>query len=245
MCMHAVDMLDWFFCKSFAFEVIAVKQLFEIEKPAYVGCTMCSGEKFEWDNFPAPIMRSKRGWLLAGGLTLDNVGTAVSLVRPVAVDVSSGIAGPNRLRKKIDQIQAFIKAGNSESLSGVWQCVQLKLIGFHSAVLQTYLNRRVSMSRSLYVEICTACCVGPRRKCFLVDATTFRTNCKWFCKSSSVKKVTIWSHVCCGTWIPCSIWIWWNHFGPIWVSSFLISKCKLEKFFQNSLAFCPTKLLVE
>ena len=96
-----------------------MKHLFEIEKPAYVGCTMCSGEKFEWDNFRVSTMRSKRGWLLAGGLNIDNVGTVVSLVRPVAVDVSSGIAGPDGLRKKIDRIQAFIKAGNSESLSGV------------------------------------------------------------------------------------------------------------------------------
>ena len=43
------------------------------------------------------------------------------------------------------------------------------------------------MSRSLYVEICTACCVGPRRKCFLVDAITFCTNCKWLCQSYSEK----------------------------------------------------------
>ena len=100
-------------------EVIAVKQLFEIEKHAYVGCTLCSGEKFDWDNFQAPTMRSKRGWLLAGGLTPDNVGMAVSLVRPVAVDVSSGIAGPDGIRKDFDRIQAFIKAVNSESLSGV------------------------------------------------------------------------------------------------------------------------------
>ena len=96
-----------------------MKQLFEIEKPASVGCTMCSGEKFDWDNFRAPTMRSKRGWLLAGGLTPDNVGTAVSLVRPVAVDVSSGIAGPDGIRKDFDRIQAFIKAVNSESLSAV------------------------------------------------------------------------------------------------------------------------------
>jgi hypothetical protein len=113
----------------------------------------------------------------------------------------------------------------------------------HWAVLQTYLKRRVSMSRSLYVEMCTACCVGQRRKCFLVVAIIFCINRKWFCKSYSAKTVTNWSQLCCGIWIPSPVWIRWNHFGPIRENSFLISRCKLEICFQNSLTFRRTKSL--
>jgi phosphoribosylanthranilate isomerase len=103
----------------FASEVIAVKQLFEIEEPASVGCTMCSNEKFDSDDFQTPTMRSKRGWVLTGGLTANNVGTASSLLRPVAVDVSSGITGPDGIHKDLDHIRACIKPINRKSFSGV------------------------------------------------------------------------------------------------------------------------------
>ena len=45
------------------------------------------GRAFDWECVP-PIGRP---WLLAGGLTPDNVGAAVTRLRPWGVDVSSGI----------------------------------------------------------------------------------------------------------------------------------------------------------
>lgn len=45
------------------------------------------GEVFDWAAIPA----IPRPWLLAGGLTPDNVGAAIRAARPFAVDVSSGI----------------------------------------------------------------------------------------------------------------------------------------------------------
>lgn len=78
-----------------------------------------SGEKFDWTNFQTPSMRSKGGWLLAGGLTPDNVALAVSLVRPDAVDVSSGIAGPDGICKDPARIKEFIKAVQSQSLTAL------------------------------------------------------------------------------------------------------------------------------
>ena len=85
--------------------------------------------------------------------------------------------------------------------------------------------------------------VGPWRKCFLVDAITFCTNCIWFCISYNMKTLTNWSQMCCGIWILRPVWIHWNYFGPVWVNLFLISKCKLEKFFQTSLTFSWAKSL--
>jgi phosphoribosylanthranilate isomerase len=67
-----------------------------------------SGQMFDWslaDNYPtdAPPM------LLAGGLTPENVATAVRQVRPFGVDVSSGVeASPGR--KDPRKLQAFITA---------------------------------------------------------------------------------------------------------------------------------------
>ena len=81
----------------------------------YLQC--CSGEKFDWTNFRTPSMRG--GWVLAGGLTPENVAKAVSLVRPDAVDVSSGIAGPDGICKDPARIKEFIKAVQSQSLTAL------------------------------------------------------------------------------------------------------------------------------
>lgn len=78
-----------------------------------------SGEKFEWSNFQAPAKCSKEGWLLAGGLTPQNVGVAISLVRPSAVDVSSGIAGADGICKDPALIQAFMDAVHNSSLTNL------------------------------------------------------------------------------------------------------------------------------
>lgn len=55
-------------------------------------------------------MRSKRGWLLAGGLRPENVSEAVAALRPDGVDVSSGICGPDGLRKDPARISAFLSS---------------------------------------------------------------------------------------------------------------------------------------
>ena len=46
------------------------------------------GKSFDWSRVPADLPRPV---LLAGGLTCDNVGSAIRTARPYAVDVSSGI----------------------------------------------------------------------------------------------------------------------------------------------------------
>lgn len=54
-----------------------------------------SGQVFDWTNLTIPQDESLHGWLLAGGLLPSNVGQAVNLASPTAVDVSSGVCGPD------------------------------------------------------------------------------------------------------------------------------------------------------
>lgn len=50
-----------------------------------------------------------KGWLLAGGLSPSNVAQAVSIARPTAVDVSSGVCGPDGLLKDQSKVQEFVR----------------------------------------------------------------------------------------------------------------------------------------
>ena len=48
--------------------------------------------------------------MLAGGLTPDNVGEAIRLLKPNGVDVATGVEFPHTLRKDPILVQAFIRA---------------------------------------------------------------------------------------------------------------------------------------
>ena len=66
-----------------------------------------SGEVFDWTRAP----RIGRPLLLAGGLHADNVASAIAVVRPYAVDVSSGIEtapgikDPVRMRRFVEAVR--------------------------------------------------------------------------------------------------------------------------------------------
>jgi len=64
-----------------------------------------SGKVFDW-SLARPL--SKPVWL-AGGLNAENVGRAIRMIRPFAVDVSSGVESSPGI-KEISRISAFIKA---------------------------------------------------------------------------------------------------------------------------------------
>jgi phosphoribosylanthranilate isomerase len=75
----------------------------------------CSGSAFAWNNFKAPPLCTNKGWLLAGGLNPENVGRAISILRPDAVDVASGIAGTDGIKKDPSRVFAFMEAVRAAS----------------------------------------------------------------------------------------------------------------------------------
>jgi phosphoribosylanthranilate isomerase len=68
-----------------------------------------TGRPFDW----AAVPRLARPLVLAGGLTPGNVREAVRLVRPWAVDVSSGVEDRPGVKSAI-KMQAFIREAKSE-----------------------------------------------------------------------------------------------------------------------------------
>ncbi|KAJ6978301.1 N-(5'-phosphoribosyl)anthranilate isomerase 1, chloroplastic [Populus alba] len=72
-----------------------------------------SGKGFNWTHFELPPIKSKNGWLLAGGIEPENVSEAVSLLKPHGVDVSSGICGSDGINKDQSRIVSFMNAVHS------------------------------------------------------------------------------------------------------------------------------------
>ncbi|KAH7658276.1 Phosphoribosylanthranilate isomerase protein [Dioscorea alata] len=74
-----------------------------------------SGKGFDWEKFRLPPIKSKEGWLLAGGLHADNVYEAVITLKPDGVDVSSGICASDGIQKDPSRISSFMSKVNSVS----------------------------------------------------------------------------------------------------------------------------------
>ncbi|GAQ86031.1 phosphoribosylanthranilate isomerase [Klebsormidium nitens] len=74
------------------------------------GVSAGSGETYDWTNLRLPQGLSKRGWLLAGGLDPTNVAAALGAAQPDGVDVASGVAGLDKIRKDKARVEAFIQA---------------------------------------------------------------------------------------------------------------------------------------
>lgn len=66
-----------------------------------------TGQSFDWD-----LLRDctfTKPWMLSGGLSSENVGDALAILSPAAVDVSSGVEAV-RGEKDIGKIRAFLAA---------------------------------------------------------------------------------------------------------------------------------------
>lgn len=66
-----------------------------------------SGQALDWGRLRVARGAARRGWLLAGGLTAENVGAALSAARPDGVDVASGVAGPDGVLKDAEKVARF------------------------------------------------------------------------------------------------------------------------------------------
>lgn len=92
-----------------------VELLAEIERYAHAAAILFdsyqddrhggTGATFDWSLLPAAVSKP---FILAGGLTPDNVAAAVARVRPYAVDVSGGIEISKGI-KDLTKMQAFLR----------------------------------------------------------------------------------------------------------------------------------------
>ncbi len=71
------------------------------------------GKVFDWTLIPAGLVKPI---VLSGGLDADNVGEAIVRVRPVAVDVSSGVEAAKGI-KDAEKIRAFVAAVRAAQLT--------------------------------------------------------------------------------------------------------------------------------
>ncbi|MBY4675145.1 phosphoribosylanthranilate isomerase [Marinobacterium arenosum] len=76
--------------------------LLDAYRPGVPGGT---GEAFDWARIPAEMPKSL---ILAGGLTPDNVRTAIEQVRPYAVDVSGGVEAAKGIKDQ-QKIEVFMQ----------------------------------------------------------------------------------------------------------------------------------------
>ena len=69
-----------------------------------------SGERFDWRRIPADLSKPV---ILAGGLTPDNIASAVHQVRPYGVDVSSGVETAKGIKdaRLIERFMRQLEAG--------------------------------------------------------------------------------------------------------------------------------------
>lgn len=83
------------------------------------GAAAGSGETFSWDCFQGIDMRDKL-FVMAGGLTVQNVRSAVQKLQPDVADVSSGVEYDDRsIRgKDLDKIREFIREAECLSTAG-------------------------------------------------------------------------------------------------------------------------------
>jgi len=88
-----------------AYEALADRLLFDAKPPKDATRPGGHGRAFDW-NLLSTVSR-KKPIMLSGGLTPENVAEAIRIVRPDAVDVSSGVEGAPG-EKDPEMIRAFI-----------------------------------------------------------------------------------------------------------------------------------------
>ncbi|MGH1404669.1 MAG: phosphoribosylanthranilate isomerase [Alphaproteobacteria bacterium] len=92
------------------YEAVTDWLLFDAKPPKDSALPGGTGKSFDWG-----ILKNQtfsKPWMLSGGLTPDNIGQALSILSPNAVDVSSGVE-KTRGEKDADKIKAFLDTVNA------------------------------------------------------------------------------------------------------------------------------------
>ncbi len=76
-----------------------------------------AGQVFDWKRLPAPAVR-RLPLVLAGGLDAENVGAAIGLARPHAVDVSSGVEESHGIKSEPRMRSFFAAVRRADAQSG-------------------------------------------------------------------------------------------------------------------------------
>jgi phosphoribosylanthranilate isomerase len=76
-----------------------------------------SGERFDWSMVPAQPESRARPLFVSGGLDDHSVSNAIARLRPLGVDVSSGIQGADPRTKDPEKMENFIAAVQSADAS--------------------------------------------------------------------------------------------------------------------------------
>ncbi len=92
------------------YEAVADMLLFDARAPLGAGRLGGHGAAFDWQLLRG--RRFSRPWLLAGGLTADNVARAVAAAQAPGVDVSSGVESAPGV-KSAAMIRAFVEAARN------------------------------------------------------------------------------------------------------------------------------------
>ena len=104
------------FCKRFGRPYIKAMSVDEIGAPGWdhaypgargfiidshaAGAAGGTGKTFDWARFPNSGKSTRRPLILAGGLNIENVATAIRACKPYAVDVSSGVESSPGVKDK-------------------------------------------------------------------------------------------------------------------------------------------------
>ena len=72
-------------------DILKWNNLVELDAVLLDGGTGGQGERFDWEEAAEAVQDSEHPVIVAGGLTAENVGEAIEILQPFAVDVSSGV----------------------------------------------------------------------------------------------------------------------------------------------------------
>ena len=98
---------------ALAYESVVDALLLDTVTDGAIGGT---GKEHDWNISKEIVERVKKPVILAGGLNPDNVANAIALVKPYAVDVSSGVEREVRIKDAV-KVNRFIEAAKSDEKS--------------------------------------------------------------------------------------------------------------------------------